>query len=472
MNLSFKATQESVIDAINSTGSVIFTNEKNLYLVKSDGTKLKITDTIFTNTTDDLNNVPNEQRFLNKIYITKDTWKMYSWDGEDFILLSSGGGSGSSNIETIRETIPVIDGQTIIKLPFTYSMDGSLQVYKNGHFLNKGVDYTELDQLHIQLTTSAISSDIFTFLIETGGYLTVEPIACNIDVEYYPDGSIYREIYTGGVEKIITYFYNEKNLMVTRIVERNGISVTANFVYNENGDLTRIDDGGTEIAVITDNGINKGIKPFEYHLVITYNEVGKIDTETFTGDITRTIQYQYNERGDLSLKTVTDGIDHDIIITKQYIYDINGVLTEIIDGGTDIITVEGNLPANIYDTIVLKKQMSDIQPLITNLPQENVQGQLEGSINLKQDIVSLSQTINDIITYNEQTRMVVNIGDGVTTQFSITHNMGTFDVIVQVIDNSTHTNIEVDTTRPDENSVLISFLLPPLTDEYRVIIMT
>jgi hypothetical protein len=470
VNLSFKATQENLIDSITDTGSVVFTNEKNLYVVKSDGSKLKITDTIFLESVDDLELIPMEQRFLNKIYITKDNWKMYSWDGEDFVLLSGGGGGGSGNIETIRETIPVVDGQTIIKLPFTYSMGGSLKVYKNGHLLDINLEYREIDQMHIELFEPAFVNDIFTFMIETGGYLTVEPIACNIDIEYYPDGSIYREIYTGGIEKIITYFYNDRGLMVKRLVERNGIVVEANFEYNEYDDLVKVDDEGTEIAVITDDGINRGVKPFEYRLRITYNDIGKLDTETFTGDITRTVKYEYNERGDITLKTVTDGRKGDIVTTKQYIYDAEGHLTDIIDGGTDIITVEGNLPASIYDTIVLKKQMAEMIALTASLPQENVQPQLEGSTNLKDDIATLTSIINDLITFNEQTRMSVDIGDGIATDFIITHDMETFDVTVQVMDNLTHTNAEVEISRPDLNNVKISFLVPPQLNEYRVLI--
>ena len=63
-------------------------------------------------------------------------------------------------------------------------------------------------------------------------------------------------------------------------------------------------------------------------------------------------------------------------------------------------------------------------------------------------------------------------GDGTTTSFTITHNLSSRDVIVQVYDNATYATVLVDVTRNTTNTVQIDFATAPIVDKvYKVIVM-
>ena len=62
------------------------------------------------------------------------------------------------------------------------------------------------------------------------------------------------------------------------------------------------------------------------------------------------------------------------------------------------------------------------------------------------------------------------IGDNSNTAFTITHNFGTRDVLVQVYDASTYETVIADTVRTSTTVVTVTFATAPATDSYRVVI--
>ena len=65
---------------------------------------------------------------------------------------------------------------------------------------------------------------------------------------------------------------------------------------------------------------------------------------------------------------------------------------------------------------------------------------------------------------------VANVGDGTNTVYAVNHNLGTRDVIVQVIDNATYDTIYVDTVRTSVDTVTLTFATAPSSNAYRVLI--
>jgi hypothetical protein len=63
-----------------------------------------------------------------------------------------------------------------------------------------------------------------------------------------------------------------------------------------------------------------------------------------------------------------------------------------------------------------------------------------------------------------------SIGNSTDTTFTITHNFGTRDVVVQVFDNSTYETVIADTVRASTNTVTISFTSTPANNAYRVVV--
>lgn len=64
-----------------------------------------------------------------------------------------------------------------------------------------------------------------------------------------------------------------------------------------------------------------------------------------------------------------------------------------------------------------------------------------------------------------------NIGDGVATQFTVPHNLGTRDVVVSVYaTDGTGDDVLADVQRPDLNNVLVAFASAPSSGAYRVVV--
>jgi hypothetical protein len=67
--------------------------------------------------------------------------------------------------------------------------------------------------------------------------------------------------------------------------------------------------------------------------------------------------------------------------------------------------------------------------------------------------------------------MSQNIGNGSATQFDITHNWGTREVICQVIRNSgNYDEVIVDISRPDNNTVRINFASAPSSNQFKALL--
>lgn len=62
------------------------------------------------------------------------------------------------------------------------------------------------------------------------------------------------------------------------------------------------------------------------------------------------------------------------------------------------------------------------------------------------------------------------VGNNSDTAFTVTHNFGTRDVIVQVYDASTYDTVIADTVRSSTNAVTVTFAAAPATNAYRVVV--
>ena len=67
-------------------------------------------------------------------------------------------------------------------------------------------------------------------------------------------------------------------------------------------------------------------------------------------------------------------------------------------------------------------------------------------------------------------QFVASIGDGTNTSYTVTHNLGSLDVIVQLYDVSSNDTVIADIVRTSTNVVTVSFSAAPTTNDIRVLI--
>ncbi len=67
--------------------------------------------------------------------------------------------------------------------------------------------------------------------------------------------------------------------------------------------------------------------------------------------------------------------------------------------------------------------------------------------------------------------VAANVGDGSSTQIDVAHNLGTYDVTVEVFLNSgTRESVDPDVSRTDTNTVRLNFATAPTSGQYRVVV--
>lgn len=79
-------------------------------------------------------------------------------------------------------------------------------------------------------------------------------------------------------------------------------------------------------------------------------------------------------------------------------------------------------------------------------------------------------TSTDLETSITDREYVVSIGDGTNTSYTVTHNLNSRDVIVQLFDNSTYDTVFADVVRTTVNTLTVSFASAPTTNDIRVLV--
>ena len=64
----------------------------------------------------------------------------------------------------------------------------------------------------------------------------------------------------------------------------------------------------------------------------------------------------------------------------------------------------------------------------------------------------------------------VNVGDGASTEITVTHGLGTRDVTVSVHDNATYEEVECDVFKTTTNSITLKFGTAPASNAYRCVV--
>ena len=266
--------------------------------------------------------------------------------------------------------------------------------------------------------------------------------------------------------------------------------------------------GGSNASVTLDVGAGTGITVNANDIAITNTGVtaGSYGSSSAIPTFTVNAQGQLTAAGTVSITTTLDiaadsGTDDGVVLGTDTL-TISGTSNEIetsVSGDTITVglvdnptisgnlIVSGNLTVSGTTTTVNTETINLADNIITlnsnytgSSPSENGGIEIErGTVdnvsirwNETNDIWELTEdgtNFEQIQTVNNST-YATSIGDGSNTSYTVTHNLGTRDVIVQLFDNSSYDTVFADVERTSTTALTITFGSAPTTNDIRVLV--
>lgn len=191
------------------------------------------------------------------------------------------------------------------------------------------------------------------------------------------------------------------------------------------------------------------------------------DNGVVLGTDTLTISGTSNEiETSVSGDTITVGLPNDVTIGNNLI--VTGNLT--VSGTQTIVNTE---------TIELADNIIVLNSNATGTPSENAGIEVERgdssnvALRWNESDDDWEVTTDGSNYYNISTAadsFKTSIGDGSATSYTVTHNLGTRDVLVELYDASSYETVIADVTRTSTSVVTIAFTVAPTSNDIRVLI--
>lgn len=179
----------------------------------------------------------------------------------------------------------------------------------------------------------------------------------------------------------------------------------------------------------------------------------------------------------ISGDTVTIGLPNDVTIGNNLVVSGNltvsgtttTVNTETINLADNIITLNSNATGQASENAGIEIERGD-QANMSLFWDETADRWKFTYVSGPDTEEALIPIPSELIAPILDREYVTSIGDGVATSYTVTHNLGTRDVIVQLFDNSTYDTVYADVERTTVNTLTVVFASAPTTNDIRVLV--
>ena len=334
-----------------------------------------------------------------------------------------------------------------------------------------------------------------------------------------PTSPVTGQFYYNTVSNLIKFYNGEAWIELRKLTTEevqdiiNGLILPGNgisSIYNDNSNtLTIANTGVTSLTGTADEvavSAASGAVTVSLPATINANTTGTAASLTtarniaLTGDVTGTLSFDGSASVSMATTIAANSVALGTDTTGNYVATIAGTANEIeVSGsGSETASVTIGLPDNVTignltvsgaltvsgsatyvntEIVTINDNIVVLNNNEAGTPSANAGIEVERGTstntsilwNETSDVWTLS---NDGTNYHGITRKhSSNVGNGSSTQFSITHNLNTRDVSVQVYDNATFDTVDVDVVRTDVNTVTLTFSTAPSINSYRALVV-
>ena len=272
-----------------------------------------------------------------------------------------------------------------------------------------------------------------------------------------------------------------------------GGSVTLNVAVDDTtiaiaSDALKVKDGGIGSTQLAATSVTAGSYGSSSAIpTFTVDADGRL-TAAATASITTTLDIAADSGTDngvaLGTDTLTINGTTNEIVTSVSGDTITVALPDDVTIGNDLtvtgdLTVSGTTTTVNTETILLADNIITLNSNATGTPSENAGIEIErgdstnvvlrwNETNDNWELTNDGSTYYDIATTADSFKG--SIGDGSATSYTVTHNLGTRDVLVELYDASSYETVIADVTRTSTSVVTVAFTVAPTSNDIRVLI--